>query len=200
MGGHPGGEVASSVAISLVEASYSGRSLDELEAGVRAANRAIWDRADADAELEGMGTTFCAVGLTESGDLAVVNVGDSRAYLQRKGVVEQVTADHSLTADLVRRGELLETEVRDHPQRGVITRVLGGGPTVEVDGATYPVEVGDRVLVCSDGLFNELHGDEIVALLAETGDLQSIVDRLVEVALERGGSDNISVVLAEVTG
>lgn len=101
LGGHPGGEIASAVAVSLVQAAYTGRSLDELQAAVRAANRAIWDRAGADGELEGTGTTICAAGLTEDGNLAVVNVGDSRAYVLRGGSLRQLTHDHSVTAELV---------------------------------------------------------------------------------------------------
>src|SRR5207245_2249775 len=100
MGGHPGGEVASAVAVALVQAAFTGRSLDELEAGVRAANRAIWDRAGASPALEGMGTTICAAGLTGDGTLAVVNVGDSRAYVLRNDSLTQLTDDHSVTAEL----------------------------------------------------------------------------------------------------
>ena len=124
MGGHPGGEVASAVAVALVQAAFTGRSLDELQAAVRAANRAIWDRAGASAELEGMGTTICAAGLTGDGSLAVVNVGDSRAYVLRNGSLTQLTHDHSVTAELVRRGELSEQEALDHPHHGVIYRAL----------------------------------------------------------------------------
>ena len=116
-----------------MEAAFTGRSLEELEAGVRAANRAVFERAREG--LEGMGTTLCAVGLIESAHVAIVNVGDSRAYLLRDGSLRQLTEDHSVTAELVRRGELTEQEAADHPHRKVLTRVLGAGPTVDVDGA-----------------------------------------------------------------
>ena len=198
MGGHAGGEVASTIAAALVQASFTGRSLDELQAAVRAANRAIWDRARGNADLEGMGTTLCAAGLTEDGSFAVVNVGDSRAYLLRDGSLRQLTEDHSLTAELVRRGELSEQDALEHPHRGVLTRALGVGPDVEPDSATYPAVAGDRVLVCSDGLFNEVPDDEITSLLATTADVQATADGLVELALSRGGHDNVSVVVAEV--
>ena len=112
MGGHPGGEVAAAIAIALMQAAFTGRSLDELQAGVRAGNRAIWDRACESSELEGMGTTICAAGLVEGGRLAVVNVGDSRAYVLRDGELTQLTRDHSVTAEAVRRGELTEEEAR----------------------------------------------------------------------------------------
>jgi protein phosphatase len=176
MGGHPGGEVASAVAVSLVQAAYTGRSLDELQAAVRAANRVIWDRAGGNAELEGMGTTICAAGLTDDGSLAVVNVGDSRAYVLRDGSLRQLTHDHSLTAELVLRGELSEREALDHPLRGVLTRALGVGPDVEADSATHRATAGDRLLLCSDGLVNEVPNDEIASVMAATEDVQATAD------------------------
>jgi PPM family protein phosphatase len=199
MGGHPGGAVASAVAVGLLQSAFTGRSLDELEAAVRAANRAIWDRAGASAELEGMGTTVCAAGLTEDGSLAVVNVGDSRACVLRDGSLRQLTDDHSVTAELVRRGELSEQEALDHPHRSVLTRALGVGPDVEIDSAAHTAEEGDRLLVCTDGLFNEVPNDEIAPLMAATEDLEATADALVELALSRGGRDNISVVVADIS-
>jgi protein phosphatase len=198
MGGAPSGEVAATVAISLVDAAFSGESLDELRAAVAAANRAIWDRANSDAGLEGMGSTICAVGLTAAGSLAVVNVGDSRAYLFHDGELRQLTRDHTVTAALVERGEITESEALDHPHRNVLTRVLGGGPNVEADAATFAAVEGDRILVCSDGLFNEVSTDEISAVLASTQDLQAAADALIESALSSGARDNVSAVLAEV--
>jgi serine/threonine protein phosphatase PrpC len=198
MGGHPGGELASAVAVELVQAAFTGRSLDELQAAVRAANRAIWDRAGASAELEGMGTTICAAGLTGDGSLAVVNVGDSRAYVLHDDSLTQLTQDHSVTAELVRRGELSEHEALGHPHRSVLTRALGVGPDVELDSAAHPAVEGDRLLVCTDGLFNEVPDDEIASLMATTNEAQATVDALVELALSRGGRDNVAVVVAEV--
>jgi serine/threonine protein phosphatase PrpC len=199
MGGPPGGEVASAVAVALVQAAFTGQSLHELEAAVRAANRAIWERAGTSAGLEGMGTTVCAAGLTGDGRLLVVNVGDSRACVLRDDSFTQLTDDHSVTAELVRRGALSPHEAPDHPHRGVLTRALGVGPDVELDSATHPVARGDRLLVGTDGLFNEMTDDEIASLMAETEDLQAIADGLVELALSRGGADNVSVVVGEVT-
>ena len=200
MGGHPGGEVASAIAVALVQAAFTGRSLEELQAAVRAANRAIWDRAGSSAELAGMGTTICAVGLTGDGSLVVVNVGDSRACVLRNGSLRQLTDDHSVTAELVRRGELSEHDALDHPQRSVLTRALGVGPDVEIDGAAHPVVEGDRLLVCTDGLFNEVPNDEIASLMAATEDLEATGDALIELALTRGGRDNVSVVVADISG
>jgi serine/threonine protein phosphatase PrpC len=199
MGGHPGGEVASAVAVALVQAAFTGRSLDELQAGVRAANRAIWDRASTSAGFEGMATTICAAGLTADGNLVVVNVGDSRACMLRDDSFTQLTVDHSVTAELVRRGELTEQEALHHPRRAVLTRALGVGPDVELDGAAHTAAEGDRLLVCTDGLFNEVANDEIASLMATTDDLQATADALVELALSRGGRDNVSVVVAGIT-
>ena len=200
MGGHPGGEVASAVAVALVQAAFTGRSLDELQAAVRAANWAIWERAGSSAELAGMGTTICAAGLTGDGSLVVVNVGDSRACVLRNGSLRQLTDDHSVTAELVRRGELSEHEALDHPQRSVLTRALGVGPNVEIDGAAHAAVDGDRLLLCTDGLFSEVPNDEIASLMTATEDLEATADALVELALTRGGRDNVSVVVADISG
>ncbi len=198
MGGHPGGDVASAVAIALMQAAFTGRSLDELQAAVRAANRAIWDRASDSAELEGMGTTVCAAGVIEDGRLAVVNVGDSRAYVLRDGSLKQLTHDHSVTAEAVGRGEMSEEEAADHPYRHVLTRAVGVAPDVELDSTSHSAMKGDRLLVCSDGLFNEVPNEEIASIMAAPEDIQATADGLVELALSRGGHDNISVVVAEI--
>ena len=198
MGGHPGGDLASAVAVALVQAAFTGRSVDELEAAVRAANRAIWDRATANSELEGMGTTICAAGLIGDGRIAVVNVGDSRAYLFHDGSLTQLTRDHSVTADLVRRGELSEEAARHHPHRGVLTRALGVGPDVDLESASHPAAPGERFLLCTDGLVNLVPDDEIATVMAAGGEVAAIADALVELALARGGHDNVSVVVADI--
>jgi protein phosphatase len=197
MGGHPGGEVAAAIAASLVQAAFTGRSLDELEAAVRAANRAIWDRAGNVSALEGMGTTVCAAGLTADAELAVVHVGDSRAYLVHEDALRQLTEDHSLTAEMVRRGELTDADALEHPQRGVLTHVLGGGPDVVVDSSRRPLTAGDRVLLCTDGLFNEVAHDDIARIMYANRSLAATADGLLDLALERGGADNITVAVAE---
>ena len=198
MGGHPGGELAAEVVAGVVPAAFTGRSVDELEAAVRAANWSIRDRATTQPGMEGMGTTVCAVGLLWSGLLAIVNVGDSRAYLFRQGTLSHLTRDHSLTAELIERGELQESEAGQHPYYGILTRALGVGPDVEIDRTTLTVEVGDRIVVCSDGLFNELADEEIEAALAGDQDATDIVDTLIDDAIAKGGRDNVSVVIAEV--
>ncbi len=198
MGGHPGGEIAANVAAGVIPAVFTGQSEDELEAAVRAANWAIRDRALGRSGLEGMGTTICVAGLLTNGQLALVNVGDSRAYLWHEGALRQLTKDHSVTAELVERGELREEEAARHPYYGVLTRALGVVRDVEIDRCTVDVQKGDRVLLCSDGLFNELSGDEIAGAVEGARDPAAIVDTLIERANAHGGRDNISVVVAEV--
>ena len=200
LGGHSGGEVASAIAVGLVQAAFTGRSADELHAAVRAANRAIWDRACTTSELAGMGTTICAAGLTDDGQLAVVHVGDSRAYLLHDGSLTRLTDDHSVTAELVRRGELSEEYALRHPHHGILTRALGVGPDVDLEVGALPAEKGDRLLLCTDGLFNEVPADEIASTMAATEGLEATVDVLVELALSRGGRDNVAVVVAEISG
>lgn len=199
MGGLPGGEIAAALAIALVDAAFTGASLDELLAGVRAANRAISERAATTAELDGMGTTICAAGALGGGKVAVVHVGDSRAYLARGGELRQLTDDHTIPAELVRRGELTEAEAAAHPHRNVLTRVLGVGTTVDVDAAIHEVMAGDRLLLCTDGLFTELAQAEIAAVLDATPDGAAAADALVDQALAHGGRDNVTAIVAQVS-
>lgn len=198
MGGSPGGEVASNLALSILEAAFAGASLPELEAAVRAASRAIVDRSATDEDLEAMGTTLCAIGTTSDGRLAVVNVGDSRVYLLRDGCLQQLTVDHSWTAELLRRGELTKQEAAAHPQRAVLTRALGVGPTVQVDGALHTAAPGDRYLLCTDGLYTEVAEDEILASMEATRDLGTVADDLIARARSNGAHDNVGVVVASI--
>lgn len=199
MGGLPGGEVAANAATALVLAAFTGRSIDELETAVRAANWVIWDRASGKSELSGMGTTICAAGLLDDGRLALVHVGDTRAYLWRDGELHQLTEDHTVTADLVRRGELTDEAAPRHPHYGILTRALGVAPDIEIDSASHSVVTGDRLVICSDGLVNEVTQVEIADAMAAGGGLTSVADHLVETALIRGGRDNVSVVIAELS-
>ena len=126
-----------------------------------------------------MGTTICAAGLVEDGRLAVVNVGDSRAYVLRDGALMQLTHDHSVTAEAVRRGELTDQEAQDHPHRGVLTRALGVAPDVELDSTSQTPVEGDRLLVCTDGLFTEMPNEEIASLMAANENIEAAADALI---------------------
>lgn len=145
-----------------------------------------------------MGTTVTAVGVLGTGEVAIVNVGDSRAYLVRDGSLLLLTEDHSVTAELVRLGELSEEEAAEHPLRNVLTRAVGVGPTVEVDGRVHAPRAGDRLVVCTDGLFNEVPEEEIRTLVDSTNDVGDAADVLLDRALANGGRDNVTVVVAEV--
>jgi len=200
LGGHAGGALASTLATELLAASFRGTSVDELATAVRAANWVVWERASGSAALTGMGTTMCAAGLVDGDALAVVHVGDSRAYLAHEGSVRRLTEDHTVTAELVRDGRLTEEDAVEHPQRVILTRALGVAPDVEVDAVRRPVAPGDVLLLCSDGLFTHVPDDEIGSLMLSGNSPQATVDELLELALARGGSDNVSVVVAEVRG
>jgi protein phosphatase len=203
MGGHQGGEVASQLAVAAVRATYAEGSDDALVEAIDEANLQIHERGEADPDLRGMGTTLVAVAVVtaEDGDgerLLVANVGDSRAYLYRDGGLAQLTEDHSMVADLVREGRITEEEARVHPQRNIVTRVLGVYDQVDID--LWPVDPvrGDRLLLCSDGLFNEVAADQISAVLRRLSEPQEAADELVRRALEGGGRDNVTVVVVDV--
>jgi PPM family protein phosphatase len=203
MGGHAAGEVASSIAVeTLAERFHVDHSANGLADAVRAANRAVWERAQADSHLRGMGTTITAVALVKDGDdevLAVVNVGDSRAYRLQQGELEQLTEDHSLVEELLRSGRISSEEAQGHPQKHVLTRVLGVEPDVDVDCFRVLPTKGDRFLLASDGLFNEVDDATIASTLRRTAEPDEAARTLVDMAKTAGGSDNITVVVVDVT-
>lgn len=203
MGGHAAGEVASNIAVEmLAERFQADHSANGLADAVRAANRAVWERAQAEHHLRGMGTTLTAVALVKDGDdevLAVVNVGDSRAYRLQKGELEQLTEDHSLVEELVRSGKISSAEAQVHPQKHVLTRVLGVEPDVDVDCFRVLPHKGDRFLLASDGLFNEVDDATIASTLRRTADPGEAARTLVDMAKTAGGADNITVVVVDVT-
>ena len=166
-------------------------------------NAAIMARADAEPALSGMGTTLCALALIVSGEqerLAVANVGDSRIYVHAGDELQQLTEDHSLVAQLVRDGTLTESQADRHPQRNVLTRALGIDPDVAVDAWEVLPFAGDRFVLCSDGLSNELTDDQIAAVLRRLADPQEAANELVRLANENGGRDNITVVVVDIIG
>ena len=213
MGGAVGGEEASETAVAALKATFQAHpTADGLADGVRNANRAVWEKARARPELRGMGTTMTAVALVEgvdspgdddgreSGDdvIAVVNVGDSRVYLLRDGELQQVTDDHSVPEELRRAGRITPQEAAVHPQRNVLTRALGIEPDVEVDCFPIIPYKGDRLVLASDGLFNEVDHDGIASVARRERDPQAAAEELVRLAKEGGGNDNITVVVVDV--
>jgi protein phosphatase len=202
MGGHRGGEVASLIAVEALVASLGEtRRVDDYVTAVRAANEAILKRASEDPDLYGMGTTLCTLGLVDVDgveQLAVTNVGDSRVYRYVDDHLAQVTLDHSLVEDLLRQGRLSPEEARDHPQRNVLTRALGVSHEVEVDTFLLPVIHGDRFMLCSDGLFNEVSEPDIAATLGTVDDPEVAAQDLIDAANRAGSRDNITVVIVDV--
>src|SRR5215475_13463907 len=166
---------------------------------IQEANRRVHQRAVDDESASGMGTTMTVALFHPDGSISIGHVGDSRAYLHRDGRLEQLTDDHSLVAELVRRGELSPEEAEVHPQRSVITRALGTDPDVDVDTFTVQAEPGDIYLICSDGLSDMVDGTEIERIMLEhRSDLDGAVKALVQAANRAGGEDNITAVLFEV--
>jgi protein phosphatase len=200
MGGHRAGEVASDIAVRTLQEVFPTQAPDEsgLAAAAAAANDAIRAAADEDPELHGMGTTLVALARTDGDDLVYLNVGDSRIYLLRGGELERLTIDHSLVEELVQEGSLTPEEARSHPKRNIVTRALGIYERVAVDTATITPAAGDRFLLCSDGLTDELDEDRTASVLRRLSDPDEAAAELVRLALESGGRDNVTVLIVDV--
>ena len=206
MGGHAHGEVASAVAINAVaevDASLEGVDLHDVDllsalgTAMDTAARRITDVADSDPALRGTGTTLVAL-LVDGTRVGVGHVGDSRAYLLRDGELHQLTHDHTLVQSLIDEGRLTADEAVGHPRRSVLVRTLQEGSPAEPDLFTVEGRVGDRFLVCSDGVTAVLDDDEIHEVLADVVEPADVVDRLIALANEGGGPDNITCVVADV--
>ncbi len=201
MGGHSGGQLASQLAaqaavtaLRALEAATTATLTEKLRYAVAAANREIFATAQQETELAGMGTTLVAL-LAGGERIALAHVGDSRGYLVRSGRIRQLTDDHSLVAELVRRREISPRAAREHPHRHVLTRALGVRRHVEADLAELTPALGDVFVLCSDGLTTHVGDDEITKLVCDESDLEAACDRLIDLANSRGGEDNITVVL-----
>ena len=199
MGGHNAGDFASKAAVETMvnEISASQEKDPEriLESAIKAANGRIRKKAGENPELEGMGTTVVAAVCLE-GRLEVANVGDSRLYIVNSDI-RQITRDHSLVEEMVRMGGIPREEARNHPDKNIITRAVGAAEMVEPDFFSVPYEKGDIVLLCSDGLTNMLEDEEIRMIISGARDIVEMAQELVKAANERGGRDNISVILVE---
>ena len=199
MGGHIAGDVASSTAVKVIEGGSSQLSSEDpatLTKIISDANAAIWDKAQSDPALRGMGTT-CTLVLVDEDRVHIAHVGDSRAYRLREGQLEQLTEDHTLVGRMVQEGRLSVEEAQHHPQRSIITRALGVDEDVQVDLDTVELSAGDRLLICSDGLSSMVEDDQIRDVLARETDPQKAADGLVQLANEAGGDDNITVVVID---
>jgi protein phosphatase len=201
MGGAKAGEVASRLAADALSERRDDGAADPEQCVVdliRAANRRVYERAAADESVAGMGTTM-TVALVAEDRVAIGHVGDSSAYLIRSGELEQLTEDHSLVAELVRSGRLSPEEAETHPQRSVITRVLGPDPDVDVDVFSIEARAGDLFFLCSDGLTDMVDDETILELVAkDRDDLDRAARQLVRAANRGGGEDNITVIFFEL--
>ncbi|HJN73111.1 MAG TPA: Stp1/IreP family PP2C-type Ser/Thr phosphatase [Myxococcota bacterium] len=213
MGGHVGGEYASAIAVNTVEEVLASietdpdavspeadgpveRTREKLRYAIRLAGKRIFEKASAEPEYKGMGTTALAL-LLELGNFYIAHVGDSRGYLLREGRIEQLTEDHSLVYQKVKEGVLTPEEAKTHKLRNIITRSLGYMEEVEVDIQVRAVRRGDKFLLCSDGLSNHVSTAEIGELLQRNSPQQT-ARQLVHLACDRGGDDNITVVAVRV--
>ena len=214
MGGHAGGEFASAIAVNTVEEVLAGYDLrqemttfdpedgpveavrEKLRYAVRLAGRRIYQKALAEPEFKGMGTT-CITLLLDGGNAFLGHVGDSRAYVVREGRIEQLTEDHSLVNEKIKAGLLTPEQARNHKLKNIITRSLGFTEEVEIDVTVRAVRRGDHFVLCSDGLSNLVDTGEIGETVLD-GSPQEAARRLIELACERGGDDNVTVVIARV--
>lgn len=161
------------------------------------ANRAVYEHAQLSDDYTGMGTTLVAAFVCGK-TLVVVNVGDSRAYLVSQGAIRQITVDHSVVQFMVRRGEITREEARNHPVRNLITRAVGTESRVVCDVFTLGVERGDCILLCSDGLSNQITDPELLFEIAHSADKSACCGRLIEMAGDRGAPDNVTAVLITI--
>ena len=209
MGGHNAGEVASAMATSMLKSAHANGIAGAKELGdlIKEINVQIFQSAAAKTEQSGMGTTLTALAITPSdktlgennvATAIVANIGDSRTYLLRNGEFRQVSVDHSYVQELVSDGLITREEARTHARRNIVTRALGIEPVVGVDTWTLPLIAGDRYVLCSDGLVDEVTDADIATCLKRITDPQKTADELVAMANTNGGRDNITVIVVDV--
>ena len=200
LGGHEAGEVASSIAVETLR-DHAPRRPDAkaLARAVKAANREVIRSAREGFGRQGMGTTMTAA-IVEGARIVIAHVGDSRAYLLHEGTLSRVTEDHSMVADMIRRGQLTEAEARYHPNRSVITRALGTDPNMLADTYELDAAPGDRLLLCSDGLTSMLEDGLICEILEQYHAPEVAARMLVDSANDAGGHDNVSVIVVDIEG
>lgn len=203
MGGHEGGEVASELAVRVLTKTYYEEEGDPQEAlaiAFATANRAIFDQARQRSKLAGMGTTCTAVAVVRARAYCA-HAGDSRAYLVRGGQAYCMTEDHSATMELVKKGLLTHAEARHHEDRNVILRAMGTHKTIQAEhwNPPFPMRPGDRLVLCSDGLYEMVNDDEI-ARIAAANPPQQACEGLIALAVGRVSTDNLSAVVLELSG
>lgn len=198
MGGHNAGEVASHTAvnsvISYIKENYKNEGTNVLKNAVSFANRVIFDKATEGSEFKGMGTTLVAA-LIINDSIIIANVGDSICFGINNNNIVKLTKDHSLVQELIDSGSITEEEGRKHPKKNVITRALGTNYKVDIDIFVLEYSAYSKYVLCTDGLTNELSNEEILNEIKNANYFDSACENLVILAKERGGRDNITVVL-----
>ena len=200
MGGHKGGETASALAVSSIKSYLSqnnGDTEDILRTAIVKANNEVFEHSLKVPELDGMGTTVVLLKM-ENNIAFIAHVGDSRAYLIRDDKMNQVTEDHTYVNELVKNGIITEEEGERHPKRNIITRALGGDALVEPDIFRIGIKKDDVLLLCTDGLYNEVSEDKIVSIISEADSMTDACRLLVNAANRSGGRDNITVICLKI--
>ena len=205
MGGAKAGNVASQLAVETFLQTAKAQPPEQwrnepealLHFAAEQANGAVHFRANVDADCRGMGTTMVAALVV--GDRAyILNIGDSRCYLVRPEGITKVTRDHSVVEDLVARGQITPEQARQHPQKNLITRALGAESRLRADLFRQPMEHGDALLLCSDGLSNMVSDQELLYEVLHGGPAEDCCRRLLDIALSRGAPDNVTAVLLQM--
>ncbi len=204
MGGANGGKTASEMATRIIPQVFldhlqTSGAEQALKRAVQIANGKIFERAEEETRLRGMGTTLAGLFILEENNALVVNVGDSRCYLLRDGALRQISEDHSVVQEMVRNGKMSQEQARQHGMRNMLSKALGTSSSVDPDLFSIPrIELNDLFLLCSDGLHGPVTNDQLFAVLSQPIDISSKAQNLLKLANDNGGPDNISVVLVRV--
>ena len=206
VGGHNSGEIASKLAVELMKAHLTANPPERVEESdlpdffnrrLREVNKEIYTRAASVKENAGMATTAVML-LIRQMRAYIINIGDSRAYLFRKGRLQRVTEDHTYVSELLKQGRISKAEAEVHPKRNMITRALGSEETMIPDFYQLNLTIGDRILLCTDGLYNEVSDEEICAMIESKPNSEELVLALIRSACDNGGKDNITVCCVEI--
>lgn len=204
MGGHLGGDVASDMAVSHIGHDFEKSDFDDLAkiekwllSELKNENQRIIEASNQFSDLTGMGTTMVGVAILKE-EVLVANVGDSRCYLYQNDELRQLSFDHSLVNELVESGEISEEEARVHPQKNIITQTLGVNKNIKPESNIFHIKDSDLLLLCTDGLTNMVSNEDIAAVLGQDIDLKDKCKKLIDMANEVGGLDNVTVLIIEV--
>ncbi len=206
VGGHNSGEIASRLAVDLtkdhllkypIDKIHESKIFDYLDKCLQGVNEKIYIKSMEEEKNKGMATTAVAMFL-KKGKAFIINIGDSRAYLHRNGRLEKITEDHTYVNELLKNGYISKAEADVHPKRNMITRALGSEQTVAADFYKIDTFKGDRLLLCTDGLYNEVSDKDINEVMNNKSDIQELVSGLINLACDNGGKDNITINCLEI--